>query len=546
MRLLEEDPTPHTVFADVDSDLPYAAYVQTLYDVNVTVGCTADPLNYCPDRLTTKGEMAAFTTRAFGLEDTVPMQRFPDLPVDNVFTDNISALINAGVTEPGCSDGATFFCVDAAIAAQQAVEWLYKASQLPSGGDDATNGGRVPSGGNNGGGNNGGGRVPSGGNNGGGNNGGGRVPSGGNNGGQDNGGQDNGGQDNGGQDNGGQDNGGQDNGGQDNGGQDNGGQDNGGQDNGGQDNGGQDNGGQDNGGQDNGGQDNGGQDNGGQDNGGQDNGGQDNGGQDNGGQDNGGQDNGGQDNGGQDNGGQDNGGQDNGGQDNGGQDNGGQDNGGVGPGNTGAGSPAAGGPRSSVDLGPKGECTHHDAHYGASNRQSWAIVEGIYYTHWHDQSGWPSEAVRWVYWPESDGQPQNMSSLTQQGNLILIVEAPCTHIAASHDADHGADGTGSSTLVFNDITSEHWHEDTQDGEAIVWTRSDGENDPGRFLVSHVCTHTESDHDPDYEVVVRIDGANFVTYTHNHGDSPDHNGRSARWSRSPSGQLLHPPCFHQPY
>ena len=467
---------PHTVFADVDSDLPYAAYVQTLYDVNVTVGCTADPLNYCPDRLTTKGEMAAFTTRAFGLEDTVPMQRFPDLPVDNVFTDNISALINAGVTEPGCSDGATFFCVDAAIAAQQAVEWLYKASQLPSGGDDATNGGRVPSGGNNGGGNNGGGRVPSRGNNGGGNNGGGRVPSGGNN----------------------------------------------------------------------GGQDNGGQDNGGQDNGGQDNGGQDNGGQDNGGQDNGGQDNGGQDNGGQDNGGQDNGGQDNGGQNNGGQNNGGQNNVGVGPGNTGAGSPAAGGPRSSVDLGPKGECTHHDAHYGASNRQSWAIVEGIYYTHWHDQSGWPSEAVRWVYWPESDGQPQNMSSLTQQGNLILIVEAPCTHIAASHDADHGADGTGSSTLVFNDITSEHWHEDTQDGEAIVWTRSDGENDPGRFLVSHVCTHTESDHDPDYEVVVRIDGANFVTYTHNHGDSPDHNGRSARWSRSPSGQLLHPPCFHQPY
>ena len=157
VRLLEEEPTPHTLFEDVDSDLPYAAFVQTLYNVRVTYGCHVDVPRFCPNQLTTRGQMAAFMTRAYHLTDTDPAHTFPDVAVGHVFADNISALINADIAAPGCSDGATFFCIDSPIVAAQAVEWLHKASQLPggTGNGDGGNGGGTGNG--NGGGGNGGG-----------------------------------------------------------------------------------------------------------------------------------------------------------------------------------------------------------------------------------------------------------------------------------------------------------------------------------------------------------------------------------------------------
>ena len=49
VRLLEEEPTPLTLFEDVDSDLPYAAFVQTLYDVKVTFGCRFRRAEFLPE-----------------------------------------------------------------------------------------------------------------------------------------------------------------------------------------------------------------------------------------------------------------------------------------------------------------------------------------------------------------------------------------------------------------------------------------------------------------------------------------------------------------
>ena len=84
--------------------------------------------------------MAAFVARAYDLTDTDPAHTFPDAAVDHVFADNISALINADIAAPGCSDGATFFCVDSPMVAAQAVEWLHKASQSAGGTGDNDNG----------------------------------------------------------------------------------------------------------------------------------------------------------------------------------------------------------------------------------------------------------------------------------------------------------------------------------------------------------------------------------------------------------------------
>ena len=75
VRSLDSEPTSHRAFADVDSEEPYAGYVQTMFDLGVTVGCMVDPLRYCPTRETRRGQMAAFVTRAYDLDDTIPAPR---------------------------------------------------------------------------------------------------------------------------------------------------------------------------------------------------------------------------------------------------------------------------------------------------------------------------------------------------------------------------------------------------------------------------------------------------------------------------------------
>ena len=179
VRLLDAEPTSHRAFADVDSDEPYAGYIQTMFDLGVTVGCMVDPLRYCPTRSTSRGEMAAFVTRAYDLEETLPPHGFADVPETHHFEDNISALRNAGVLTADCADGAGLFCPEDPIMAAEAVEWLYRASRLEprdsetGGGGGGGNGGRGNTGGGNTGGGNTGGGNTGGGNTGGGNTGGG-------------------------------------------------------------------------------------------------------------------------------------------------------------------------------------------------------------------------------------------------------------------------------------------------------------------------------------------------------------------------------------
>ena len=128
VRLLDSEPASHRAFVDVGSEEPYAGYVQTLFDLGVTVGCTADPLRYCPTRPTRRDEMAAFVTRAYDLNDTIPPHGFRDVPRTNTFHHNISALHNAGIRTIDCFDGR--FCPQDPIVAAEAVEWLYQASRL--------------------------------------------------------------------------------------------------------------------------------------------------------------------------------------------------------------------------------------------------------------------------------------------------------------------------------------------------------------------------------------------------------------------------------
>jgi hypothetical protein len=66
IRAIGGDPTsynPIPYFADVPLGNPFFAWIQKLYELGITTGCASNPLMFCPDRSVTRGEIAAFTTR---------------------------------------------------------------------------------------------------------------------------------------------------------------------------------------------------------------------------------------------------------------------------------------------------------------------------------------------------------------------------------------------------------------------------------------------------------------------------------------------------
>ena len=56
-------------FSDVDPGVWWSPYVERLAELEVTAGCATGPLRFCPDEAVTRGQMATFMVRAFGLDD---------------------------------------------------------------------------------------------------------------------------------------------------------------------------------------------------------------------------------------------------------------------------------------------------------------------------------------------------------------------------------------------------------------------------------------------------------------------------------------------
>jgi glucose/arabinose dehydrogenase len=62
------EPPPATgIFADVPPDTPFAGWIEQLFNEGITGGCGTSPARYCPDAPITRGQMAVFLVRAFGL-----------------------------------------------------------------------------------------------------------------------------------------------------------------------------------------------------------------------------------------------------------------------------------------------------------------------------------------------------------------------------------------------------------------------------------------------------------------------------------------------
>ena len=119
-------------FSDVDYDAWWAPFVERLFETGITVGCRRDPLQYCPDSSVTRAEMATFLKRAFDLEPA-PSTGFIDVSGGSHGA-NIDALAVAGITV-GCSRDPLRYCPTRSVTRAQMATFLARALglvQLPA------------------------------------------------------------------------------------------------------------------------------------------------------------------------------------------------------------------------------------------------------------------------------------------------------------------------------------------------------------------------------------------------------------------------------
>ena len=122
-RLAGTHPGSHT-FIDVDPERWAASYIYALARWGVTVGCGRDPARFCPDDAVSRGQMASFLKRALDLPEADPAG-FEDVNEDNAHIDSIDRLFATGITV-GCSSEPLRFCPDDAVSRGQMATFLHR------------------------------------------------------------------------------------------------------------------------------------------------------------------------------------------------------------------------------------------------------------------------------------------------------------------------------------------------------------------------------------------------------------------------------------
>jgi hypothetical protein len=113
-------------FSDVPKSHLFYRAIETLKVHGVTYGC--EDGKYCPDDLVTRGQMAAFLTRALGWPVANPgTQSFSDVPKSHTFYKAIETLYAQNVTN-GCGGGK--FCPESPVTRAQMAIFLVRAFKL--------------------------------------------------------------------------------------------------------------------------------------------------------------------------------------------------------------------------------------------------------------------------------------------------------------------------------------------------------------------------------------------------------------------------------
>ena len=114
-------------FVDVDPEQWWAPFVDRLFGLGITTGCGTEPMRFCPDRSVTREQMAAFLVRAFDVADGHGVG-FSDI-AGSFARGYINALAAAGITV-GCSSDPLRYCPQRSVTRGQMAVFLARALGL--------------------------------------------------------------------------------------------------------------------------------------------------------------------------------------------------------------------------------------------------------------------------------------------------------------------------------------------------------------------------------------------------------------------------------
>ena len=127
IRALDGDPTPAGLsrFDDIAQGQWWIRYTEQLADLEITAGCATNPPQYCPNQPVTRAQMASFLVRAFQLPPAQTPAGFADTE-GNTHTANIDVLAAAGITV-GCSTDPLQYCPNQPVTRAQMATFLNRA-----------------------------------------------------------------------------------------------------------------------------------------------------------------------------------------------------------------------------------------------------------------------------------------------------------------------------------------------------------------------------------------------------------------------------------
>ena len=121
-------------FTSIFEDVPVThwAYrsILAIYNEEITSGCSSDPLRYCPETATTRGQAATLIMKAkYGADYNFTLAATPvfaDVAADNTMRKFIEKMYADGITA-GCSSNPLNFCPDRAITRAEMAVMLERA-----------------------------------------------------------------------------------------------------------------------------------------------------------------------------------------------------------------------------------------------------------------------------------------------------------------------------------------------------------------------------------------------------------------------------------
>ncbi len=121
-------PTYQGYFADVPEGEWYTPYVERAYELGITAGCDVDPLRYCPDGTVQRSEMAAFLVRLVeGDTGLGPYQGiFTDVPDGRWYTAYAERLYDLEITL-GCGANPARYCPTGNVTRGQMAAFLHRS-----------------------------------------------------------------------------------------------------------------------------------------------------------------------------------------------------------------------------------------------------------------------------------------------------------------------------------------------------------------------------------------------------------------------------------